>query len=108
MSEPSVSKFAIVVVIELLIGSSSTLPHPPVTGSTRFGTFPAAIRSPSGLPEIDSPLMNRAAVNAEATVVSSLTVTVLGSVVPSSAIRATASLGPLSAAAFRVPPLAIR
>ena len=53
MSEPSVSKLASVVVIELLSGSRSTLPHPPVTGSTRFGTFPAAIRSPSGLPEID-------------------------------------------------------
>ena len=78
MSEPSVSKFAIVVVMELLSGSSSTLPHLPVTGSTRFGAFPAAIRSPSGLPEIASPLMNRAAVNAEATVVSSLMTTFSG------------------------------
>ena len=43
MSEPSVSRFASVVVLELLSGSSSTLPHPPVTGSTRFGAFPAAI-----------------------------------------------------------------
>ena len=85
------SKVAIVVVIELLSGSRSTLPHPPVTGSTRFGTFPAAIRSPSGLPEIASPLMNRAAVNAEATVVSSLTVTVVGDEVPSSAISTMAS-----------------
>ena len=58
MSEPSVSKLASVVVIELLSGLSSTLPQPPVTGSTRFGTFPAAILSPSGFPEIDSPLMN--------------------------------------------------
>ncbi len=39
--------------------------------------------------------MNRAAVNVEATVVSSFTVTVLGSEVPSTAIRAMASLGPL-------------
>ena len=55
MSEPSVSKLAIVVVIELLSGSSKTLPQPPVTGSTRFGMFPEAIFSPSGLPEMASP-----------------------------------------------------
>jgi hypothetical protein len=35
-----------------------------VAESTRLGTFPAAIRNPSGSPEIDSPLMKRAAVNA--------------------------------------------
>ena len=52
--------------------------------------------------------MNRAAVNAEATVVSSFTVTVFGTYVPSRAINAMASLGPLPAAAFGVPPLAIR
>ena len=52
--------------------------------------------------------MNRAAVNAEATVVSSLTVTVFGNDVPRTAISAMASLGPLSAAAFGVPPLATR
>ena len=108
MSEPSVFRFASVVVWVLLSGSRSTLPHLPVAGSTRFGAFPAAIRSPSGFPEIDSPLMNRAAVNAEATVVSSLTVTFFGNVVPSSVISAMASLGPLSAAAFGVPPLATR
>src|SRR5277367_4058215 len=68
ISEPSVSRFAIVVVIELLSGSSSTLPHPPVAGSTRLRTFPAAILRPSGFPEIDSPLMNRALVKADATV----------------------------------------
>ena len=38
------------------------------------------MRRPRGLPEIDSPFMNRAAVNAEATIVSSLIVTVLGNV----------------------------
>jgi len=43
MSEPSVSNFANVVVIELLSGSRSTLPHSPVAGSTKFGAFPAAI-----------------------------------------------------------------
>src|SRR5271154_1058192 len=108
MSEPRVFKFARVVVWVLLIGSRTTLPQVPVAGSTRFGTLPAAIRSPSGFPEIDPPLMNWAAVNAEATVVSSLTVTILGSEVPSSAISATASLALLFAAAFGVPPLAIR
>src|SRR5262245_29672311 len=75
-SDPRVFKLARVVVWVLLYGSTSTLPQPPVTGSTRLGTFPAAIRRPSGFPEIDPPLMNRAAVNVEATVVSSLTVTV--------------------------------
>ena len=78
MREPSVFKFASVVVWVLLIGSRITLPHPPVSRSTKFGTFPAAIRSPRGFPEIDSPSMNRAAVKAEATVVSSLTMTLLG------------------------------
>ena len=62
ISEPSVSRFASVVVWVLLSGSTITLPHPPVVGSTRFGTLPAAMRSPSGLPEIASPSMNRAAV----------------------------------------------
>ena len=55
MSEPSVSKLAIVVVIELLSGSSSTLPQVPVTGSTRFGVFPAAMCRLSGFPEMVAP-----------------------------------------------------
>src|SRR5277367_6178901 len=67
MSEPSVFKFASVVVWVLFSGSKSTLPQPPVAGSTRLGAFPAAIRSPSGFPEFESPLMNCAPVNAEAT-----------------------------------------
>src|SRR6266436_4551386 len=108
MSEPSVFRFAIVVVWVRLIGSRITLPHLPVVGSTRFGTFPAAIRSPSGFPEIASPLMNRAAVNVEATVVSSLTVTVFGNEVPSNAINAIAGLSPLVLAAAGWPPLATR
>src|SRR6516165_3522552 len=107
MSEPSVFRFASVAVWVLLIGSISTLPHPPVQGSTKLGTFPAAIRSPRGFPEIDSPLMNRAAVNADATVVSSFTVTVLGGLELSTANSAIASLAPLLAAALGVPPLAM-
>ena len=107
MSEPSVFKFASVVVWVLLIGSRITLPNPPVARSTKFGTFPAAIRSPSRSPEIDSPLMSRAAQNDEATVVSSLIVTLSGNFVPSSVIRAIASLGPLPEPALGVPPLAI-
>ena len=94
MSEPSVFRFASVVVWVLLSGSRSTLPHPPVAGSTRFGTFPAAIRSPSGLPEIDSPLMNRAAVNAEATVVSSFMTTLAGNLPPSTVNSTMAGLSP--------------
>ena len=105
MSEPSVFRFASVVVCVLLSGSSSTLPHPPVTGSTRFGAFPAAIRSPSGLPEIDSPSMNRAAVNAEATVVSSLITTFSGGLLPSTNNRTIAGL---SALPFTTPPLETR
>src|SRR5215472_9944010 len=68
MREPSVFRFVSAVVHVLLPGSTMTLPHPPVSGSTRLGEFPAAIRSPSRFPEIASPLMNRAAVNVEATV----------------------------------------
>jgi hypothetical protein len=108
MSEPSVSKFASVVVQVLLPGSTITLPQPPVSRSTRLGVFPAAIFSPSGFPEMVSPLMNRAAVNVEATVVSSLTVTVFGNWAPNTAIKARASLGLLSAAAFGMPPLATK
>src|ERR1700756_2162849 len=107
-SEPRVFRVASVAVWVLLIGSNSTLPHSPVAGSTRLGTFPAAIRNPSGCPEMDSPLMNRAAVNADATVVSSFTVTYLGGVEPSSASSAIASLVLLLAPALGVPPLATK
>ena len=100
-SEPSVSRFASVVVWVLLIGSNKTLPHPPVAGSTRFGTFPAAIRSPRGLPEMDSPSMNRAAVNADATVVSSLIVAVFGNSTPKTVNSTRELFAPLPSAAFR-------
>ena len=95
MSAPSVSNFANVVVIELLSGSRSTLPHSPVAGSTKFGAFPAAIRSPSGFPEIPSPLMKRAEVNADATVVSSLITIFAGGVLPNTVSNAMAGLSPL-------------
>jgi hypothetical protein len=108
ISEPSVSKVASVVVWKLLSGSTITLPHPPVAGSTRFGTFPAAIRSPSAFPEIESPLMNCAAVNAEATVVSSLITTLAGGVPPSTARRAIAGLFPPALFAAGTPPAATR
>ena len=94
MSEPRVSRFASAVVWVLLSGSNSTLPHPPVDRSTKFGTFPAAIRSPSGFPEMDCPLMNLAAVKAEATVVSSLTTTFSGGFSPSTVNRTIAGLSP--------------
>ena len=102
------SRFAIVVVIELLSGSSSTLPHPPVERSTKFGTLPAAIRKPSGFPDIASPLMNRAAVNAEATVVISLTTALLGGLLPSTAMSARAGFSPLTLLAAGRPPFATR
>src|SRR5664279_4140100 len=49
-SEPSVSRVARVVVWALLSGSRITSPHPPVARSTKFDTFPAAIRSPKRIP----------------------------------------------------------
>jgi len=45
-----------------------TDPRPSVSRSTRFGTFPAAIRNPSALPRNAVPFRNCAAVHAEATV----------------------------------------
>src|SRR5215472_8254482 len=55
MREPSVFRFASVVVQVLLPGSKITLPQPPVSRSTRLGVFPAAIRSPSRFPQMMSP-----------------------------------------------------
>ena len=60
MSDPSVFKLASVVFWLLLSESKSTLPQVPVSGFTKFGAFPAAIRNPSACPEIASPLMNLA------------------------------------------------
>src|SRR5262249_49428996 len=108
MSEPSVSNFANVVVIELLSGSRSTLPHSPVAGSTKFGAFPAAIRNPSGFHEIASPLMKRAEVDVDATVVSSLMTTLAGGVLPSTVSNAMAGLSPLPLLTVASPPLATR
>ncbi len=68
---PSVFNLASVVVAELFNGSWITGPNPPVWISTRFGTLPAAICSPSALPLSESPFRNCAPVHAEATVVSS-------------------------------------
>src|SRR5208337_3517178 len=108
ISEPRVSKLAIVVVMELLSGSSSTLPHPPVERSTRSGTFPAAIFSPSGFPEIPVLLMKRAFVNTDATVVSSLIVTLAGGLLPTTAKSAMAGLSPPALLALATPPVATR
>src|SRR5262245_32722751 len=65
ISDARVFSLAKVVFWVMLMGSRITLPQPPVAGSTRLGALPAAIRKPSGLPEIDSPLMKRAATNAD-------------------------------------------
>jgi hypothetical protein len=91
-SEPSVLRFAIVVLCVMLIGSKQYFAPCPGRGSTRLGTLPAAIFNPPGLPEIDSPLMNRAPVNAEATVVSSLITTFAGGVWPGTDSRSPAEL----------------
>ena len=108
MSEASVSKFASVVVQVLLPASTITFPHPPVSKFTRFGTFPAAMRSPSGLPEMASPLTNRAPVNAEATVVISLMTTLGGGVLPRTDNRAIAEFSPLLLLIVATPPLATK
>src|SRR5271165_3283219 len=108
ISEPSVSRVAIVVVMELLSGSISTLPHPPVVRSTRLGTFPAAILRPRGFPEISVPLMNRAFVNADATVVSSLIVTLAGGLLPTTDKSAMAGLSPPDLLALATPPVATK
>jgi hypothetical protein len=105
---PSVLNLASVVVCELLSGSWITGPRPPVSRSTKFGTLPAAIRSPSAWPRSAAPFTNCAAVHAEATVVSSLIVTRCGGSVPNRAIKAIAGFGPLPAPAFASPPLAMR
>jgi hypothetical protein len=54
----SVAKLVIVVVLLLLSASCIAIPRPPVYRSTKFGTFPAAIFNPSGLPWILSPSRN--------------------------------------------------
>src|SRR5215469_3235192 len=104
ISDPSVFSFAKVVFWVMLIGSSSTGPHAPVAGSTRLGTLPAAIRNPSGLPASVSPLRNRAFVNAEATVVSSLITTLLGGLLPKMASSAIAGLSPFGLLPLACPP----
>jgi hypothetical protein len=88
--------------------STIVWPQLPVRRSTKFGTFIAAILSPSGLPEIDSPWINRAAVNAEATVVNSSIVTLLGGLLPITESSAMAGLLPLPLRAAGSPPLATR
>ena len=85
-----------------------TDPRPPVSRLTRFGTFPAAIRSPSASPLNAVPFRNCAPVHAEATVVSSLIVTRSGGLVPNVAIKVIAGFGPLPDASFDSPPAAMR
>jgi len=76
------------------MGSWITEPKPPVSRSTRLGMFPAAMRSPSASLLSASPCRSCAAVNAEATVVSSLIVTRRGGSVPSVAINVIAGFDP--------------
>src|SRR5262245_50343984 len=102
----SVAKLAIVGVCALLSGPRIASPHPPLSRSTKLGTFPAAMRRPSSCPFNVSPSRNCADVQTDATVVNSFTVTVLGGVVPSTASSAMALLATWAAADFDVPPLA--
>ena len=65
------------------------------------------MRRPSFVPLNTPPFRNCAEVQAEAMVLNSLTTTLFGGVPPSTASNAMASFGPLSAATFGVPPLAM-
>src|SRR5262245_8693928 len=88
----SVAKFAIVGVGGQFNGSWRTGPQPPVERSTKLGTLPAAIFSPSACPLIAEPSRNCALVQTDATVVSSLMVTLFGSAEPRTARNASPSL----------------
>jgi hypothetical protein len=68
--------------------------------------FPAAIRSPSGFPEIASFSMKRAEVNVDATVVSSLITILAGGLLPKTVSNAMAGLSPLPLLTVAMPPLA--
>jgi hypothetical protein len=71
----NVAKFAIVGVWPLLSGPWIASPHPPVVRSTKLGTLPAAMRSPSACPLMAVPSRNCELVHTDATVVISLTTT---------------------------------
>ena len=105
---PSVFSLANVVVCGPFSGSTMTGPRPPVSRSTRFGTFPAAIRNPNSSPLNAPPSRNCAPVQTEATVVSSLIVTRAGGTAPNVAISMVAGLDPLPAAVLASPPAAMR
>src|SRR5262250_2524396 len=102
----NVAKLAIVGVCPLLSGPWIASPHPPLSRSTKLGTFPAAMRRPRSCPFNVSPSRNWADVQTDATVAASFTVTVFGGLVPSTASSAMALLATRVAAALGVPPLA--
>ena len=104
----SVAKFAIVGVWPLLSGSWMVAPQPPVARSTKLGTLPAAIFSPSAWPLSAGPSRNCAFVQTDATVVISLIVTVGGALPPNTDSKAMAGLSPPDLSAADLPPWATR
>ena len=90
----SVAKFDIVGVCVLLFESRIAEPQPPVWRSTRLGTLPAAILRPSNGPLTIVPSRNWLWVHTDAMVVSSLTTTCFGGLLPSTAMKAIAGLSP--------------
>ena len=104
----SVAKFAIVGVCGPFSGSWMTPPQPPDERSTKLGTLPAAILSPSAGPFSTSPSRNCAFVQTEATVVNSLIVTLCGGFAPSAARKASSGVLARSGLASGVPPRATR
>jgi hypothetical protein len=81
-------------------------PYPPVSTSTKFGTLPAAMRSPSALPLMAVPSRNCALVQTDATVVNSLIVTLAGGLLPITEMSAMAGLSPPPLLAADTPPWA--
>src|SRR5262249_36473898 len=104
----NVAKFAIVGVWLPLSGSGIASPQLPVSRLTKCGTLPAVIFKPSALPLIASSSRNCACVHTEAIVVISLTITVGGILLPSTARKAMLGFSPPAAFAEGLPPFATK
>src|SRR6516164_8388030 len=104
----SVAKFAIVGVWLLFSGPWIASPQPPVPRSTKLGTLPAAMLRLRAGPLIAVPSRNCAWVQTDATVVISLTTTLLGGALPSTDNRAIAGLSPAPLLTAGMPPFATR
>ena len=106
MSEPSVSKFASVVVMELLSGSRSTLPHVPVDGIDQVRRVPGGDLQSERVAGDRFPVDEARGGERRGHGGEFVDRDLVGGVPPSTASRARPSLAPLPAAALGVPPLA--